>query len=326
MMEKLVRITRLLAGVGSSFFDIATIIFYLQPETLILTIPMALLLSVLLVYGRMSSDNELIILQNTGMTFFNISKPIVYLGAVCFLISIAMSFYLGPKGSTLLRENVSEILTKRAALTIEEGIFNTAFKDIVILIKEKPAENRLKGLLIFDDRQKDEQRVILAKEGEIALHGEGISFALLKGNIYISKKNSITEINFERYQFMLVPSITGFGRKKGEMTPFELLKAADTEIEQKPRYITEFHRRLTLPALCLLIIFLAPPLSLLSGKSGRLGGLTIGLAVFVVYYSILLYGENLAKSGKIPFLVGSWMSFAILIILSIILFNRINRR
>jgi len=326
MMEKLVKITRMLAGVGSSFLDIATIIFYLQPEKLIITIPVALLLSVLLVYGRMSSDNELTILQNAGMTFLNISKPVIYLGIMCFLISISMSFYLGPKGSTLLREKVSEILTKRAALTIEEGVFNTAFKDIIILIKEKPSENKLKGLLIFDDRQKDEQRVIFAKEGEIALHGEGISFALLKGQIYIFKKTTITEINFERYQFMLIPSITGFGKKRSEMTPIELLQASKSEPEQKIRYIIELHRRLSLPALCLLIIFLAPPLSLLAGKSGKLGGLTIGLAVFVVYYSILLYGENLAKTEKIPDFVGAWMSFVVLTIFSIILFHKISRR
>lgn len=326
MMEKLIRITRILAGVGSSFLDIARIILYLQPETLILTIPMALLLSVLLTYGRMSADNELTILQNAGMSFIKISKPVIYLGITCFLLSISMSFYFGPKGSTLLREKVSEILTKRAALTIEEGIFNTAFKDIVILIKEKPSENTLRGLLIFDERKKDEHRVILAKEGEMAMHGEGISFALLKGQIYISKIKSITEISFEKYQFILLPSAAGFGRKKSEMTPFELLDESETETDQKIKYITEFYRRLSMPALCLIIIFLAPPLSLLSGKSGKLGGLTVGLAVFAVYYIIMLYGENLAKTEKVPHFVGAWMSFLILAIFSIILFHKINKR
>ncbi len=326
MMEKLIRIARMLAGVGSSFFDIAKIILYLQPEMFILTIPMALLLSVLLTYGRMSADNELTILQNAGMPFIKISKPVMYLGITCFLLSISMSFYLGPKGSTLLREKVSEIFTKRAALTIEEGIFNTAFKDIVILIKEKPSENTLRGLLIFDERKKDEQRIILAKDGEMAMHGEGIIFALLKGQIYISKKNSITEISFEKYQFILIPTATGFGRKKSEMTPLELFDASKTEPDQKVKYVTEFYRRFSLPALCLIIIFLAPPLSLLSGKSGKLGGLTIGLSVFAAYYTILLYGENLAKTEKVHHFIGAWMSFLILAIFSIILFYKVNKK
>ena len=47
MMEKLLRLSRLLSSVGASPLDIAQIIFYLQPQLFILTIPMAMLLSVL---------------------------------------------------------------------------------------------------------------------------------------------------------------------------------------------------------------------------------------------------------------------------------------
>ncbi len=326
MMEKLIRITRILSGSGSSFVDIARIILYLQPETLILTIPMALLLSVLLTYGRMASDNEITILQNAGMSFIKVSKPVIYLGIACFLLSLLMSFYLGPKGSTLLREKVSEILTKRAALTIEEGIFNTAFKDIVILVKEKPSQDVLKGLLIFDERNKEEQRLILSQEGHMAIHGEGMSFALMNGKVYLSKKNSLTEISFKRYQFILTLTSAGFGRKKSEMTPIELIAASEAQSGEKPKFITEFYRRLSMPALCFIIVFLAPPLSLLAGKSGKLGGLTIGLGIFTFYYIILLYGENLSRAEKVPHFVGSWMAFFILVILSIILFHKANKR
>ncbi len=326
MVEKLIRMTRILAGVGTSFLDIAKIIFFLQPEILIVTIPMSLLLSVLITYGRMYSDNELIILRNSGLSFLQISKPVIYFGICCFILSIMMSFYFGPKSSTLLRQKVSEILTKRTALTIEEGIFNTAFKDIVILIKEKPSENLLKGLFILDERQKDEQRVIVAQEGVVGTDGESINFNLINGHIYVSKKKALTEISFGRYQFSLTPTTLAYGKRRSEMTPWELLNLSKLEPEQKSKYIPEFYRRLSLPALCLVIIFLAPPLSLLSGKSGRVGGVAIGLAIFTIYYTLLLYGENLAKSGQITYFVGSWLSFFVLTVTSTLLFYRVNRR
>jgi hypothetical protein len=37
----------------------------------------------------------------------------------------------------------------------------------------------------------------------------------------------------------------------------------------------------------------------MAGKSGKLGGLALGLAVVTVYYVILIYGENLVRAGKI---------------------------
>lgn len=326
MMEKLLRLSRLLSGVGASFADFAQIIFYLQPQILILTIPMAMLLSVLLVYGRMNTDNELVVLKGSGMSFKGIAVPVVYLGLACFVAGIGMSFYLSPKGSAALRKGLTEILTRRAPMTIEEGIFNTAFKGIVILVKEKPAPDALSGIFILDERKKEEQKVIIAQEGRIIPEEDSLSFSLDEGHIYITKKDVFTEIRFGRYHFKLAPSIEPGDRKNSEMTPGELLGAAREKPGEKIPYLLEFYRRLSMPAICLIIIMLGPSLSLMAGKSGRLGGLTVGLSVFAVYYTLLIYGEGLARSGKLHPVIGAWLSFTVLAAFSMAVFERVNRK
>src|SRR5208283_1382516 len=326
MMEKLLRLSRLLSGVGASIADIARIFIYLQPQILILTLPMGLLLSVLLTYGRMNTDSELIVLRGSGMSFRSISLPVGYLGLACFIFSLIMSFYLGPKGSVLLREKVTAILSQRAAMSIEEGIFNTAFKDVILLVKEKPAPDRLAGVFIVDDRNKDEQKVIIAKEATINQTDDVIGFLLVNGHAYIIKKKALTEISFARYHFTLIPSIEPANRKGNEMTPSELLHASKEFPEQKIPFILEFHRRLSMPAVCLILVFLGPSLSLMAGKSGRLGGLTVGLLVFVIYYTLLLYGENLSRTGKLTPILGAWLAFALLVSSSILISERMNKR
>jgi len=326
MMEKLLRLSRVLSGVGTSVADIAKIILYLQPQILILTIPMAMLLSVLLTYGRMNTDNEMIVLRGSGMSFRGISTPVVYLGIACFVLSLAMSFYLSPKGSALLRGKVSEMLTTRAPMTIEEGIFNTAFKDIVILVKEKPAPDKLSGIFIVDERKKEEHKVIVAKEGRIIPEQESLAFSLSSGHIYITKKDIFTDIAFGKYHFKLNPPVGSAEKKNSELTPMELLAASKKSPEKRVQFLLEFYRRLSMPAICLIIIFLGPSLSLMAGKSGRLGGLTVGLSVFAVYYTLLLYGENLARSGQLPHLAGAWMAFAVLGLFSLFVFERVNKK
>jgi len=64
----------------------------------------------------------------------------------------------------MLREKITNILVTRAPLAIEEGIFNTSFKDMVILVKEKPAPNLLSGIFIVDERKKAESKIIVARE------------------------------------------------------------------------------------------------------------------------------------------------------------------
>ncbi|MCE5312865.1 MAG: LptF/LptG family permease [Nitrospiraceae bacterium] len=325
MMEKLLRLSRLLSGVGASLSDVGKIVLYLQPQILILTIPMALLLSVLLSFGRMNADNELTVLKASGMSLKKISSPVIYAGMACLALSLAMSFYLGPKGSAALRAKITEILTVRAPMTIEEGVFNTAFKDIVILVKEKPAPDKLAGIFIVDERKKDEAKIIIAKNGNIVTDSDTLSFSLMSGQAYVTKGDTVTEISFRKYNFKLNPTLDPGEKKNSELTPLQLLAAAKEPGKATSSYL-ELHRRLSLPAICLIIVFLGPPLSLMAGKSGRLGGLTVGLAVFAVYYALLIYGENLVRAGKLPHFAGAWLSFTVLVAFSIFIYERVNRR
>ncbi len=326
MMEKLLRLSRLLSSVGASPLDVAQVILLLQPQLLILTIPMAMLLSVLLTYFRLTADNELVIMRNIGMPFRLIARPVMYLGIACSLVSLSMSFYLSPVSSMMLREKVTDILVSRAPLAIEEGIFNTSFKDMVILVKDKPAPDRLSGIFIVDERKKDESKIIIAREGRIISGGDSLSFQLTGGHVYITGKNSFTEIRFGSYYFRLTPVLEQVAKKGSELTPFELIDQSKRMADKKVMYLLEFHRRLSMPGVCLIIIFLGPSLALIAGKTGRLGGLTIGLMVFAAYYSVMIYGENLARSGALPHFVGAWLSFVLLAAFSIFTFERVNRR
>ncbi len=326
MMERMLRLNKLFASVGATVSDIARMMLYVQPQILILTLPMALLLSTLVVYGRMNADNELTILKGSGISFFRISRPVAYLGFVCLSLSLVMSFYLGPKSGVALRGKVTEILTTRASLTIEEGIFNTAFKDIVILVKNKPDSTTLRGIFIVDDRKAEEQKVLVAKEGKIMPAFDSLAFQLKEGRIYLLKKDTATEISFGSYFFSLNPQIDAQQRTINEMTPAQLLQEAEKNPKKRLMYLLEYHRRFSMPALCIIIIILGPSLALYAGKSGRLGGLTIGVAVFGVYYTLLIYGENLAFANKIPHIMGAWGGFCILALFSLIVLAKVNKQ
>ena len=112
--------------------------------------------------------------------------------------------------------------------------------------------------------------------------------------------------------------------KKMEYTPLELLKNARNSPSPKKTasFYLEFDRRLSLPIVCLLLIFMGTPLALLAGKSGRLGGLALGLFVFTAYYILLIYGENLVMSGRIPHFVGAWMPTVLLGSAALYLFRK----
>ncbi len=328
MMEKILKISRLFSVVGASLFDMLAIILYLQPPMLIFTLPMSLLMATLLTYGRLNTDNELIILRASGMTFKGIAAPVFALGISCFLTGMLVSFYLSPLSMIKLRETISNVITTRAPAAIEEGVFTTLFKDIVLFVKEKPEADRMREIFIYDERNKKEPRVVTAKEGRIsAVDGVDIAFYLKDGYMQIAKGDSSTEIFFARYQMSLNLAAEQPAKKDRELTPFELLRETKkAQPQQAVSLFLELHRRLSLPSVCLILMLLGPTLSLFAGKSGRLGGLTLGLLIFAVFYALLIYGENLAMAGKIPHYIAAWIPTVILGLFSIGVFKREDKK
>ena len=325
MMEKLLRLSRLLSGVGASLIDMAKIILLLQPQLMLLTIPMSLLLSTLLVYGRMNVDNEITIMRASGLSFREISFPVIILGIFCFCASLLVSFSLGPKSSVKLREEIAGIITLRSTVSVEAGTFNTAFKDIVIMVKEKKSEGSLGDIFIYDSRNSEEPKVLMAKEGKFFVQdGLNIGLYLQDGYVNISRASNITEMFFARYNMILSIEADSPAPKKVEYTPMQLLSnARDAESPKKERALyLEFNRRLSLPVVCLILVFMGTPLALIAGKSGRLGGLAIGLLVFTVYYMLLIYGENLVMAGSLPYYAGAWAPGILLAVVALILFRR----
>lgn len=325
MMEKILRLSRILSGIGASIKDLITLVLYIQPSLMVLTIPMSLLLSILLTFGRVNADNEMVILRASGLSFSAISRSVFYFGIVTFILSLFCSFYLSPLSSGRLRDALYRIIIDRAPQSIEAGVFNTSFKGLVILVREKPSQDTMKGIFIYDSRNKKEPKVLVARDGTIKTGRDlSISMFVRDGFIHISRPQSeSTEIFFDRYNITLNIATEGPSRKNSELTPLELLKAAEgKEKAERINLLLEFHRRLTLPSLCLILMFLGPPLSLLSGKSGRLGGLTIGIVLFTVFYIIMLYGENMARSEVVSHVVGAWLPVVVFGAVSLIAFMR----
>jgi lipopolysaccharide export system permease protein len=327
MTEKVLRLTRLLSTVGASLEDMTRIILYLQPQITVLTIPMSLLMAVLLVYGRMNADNEITVMRASGMSFRAISMPVFLFGAGCFLAGVATSFYVFPASAERLRAVVSRVIAERAPYAIEEGIFNTSFRDIVVFVKEKPSVGRMNGIFIYDERKKEQPTVVYAREGVISgSDGYSISFELRDGHVHMVRDGASTELSFRRYVLSLPTALETPPRKYHELTPIELLREAGTGGANRTKILLEFHRRLSLPAVCLLLVFFGPPLALKAGKAGRLGGLTIGLSVFALYHGALVYSENLVRSGKLPHYVGAWAPAVVLGAVALWMFRKADSR
>ncbi len=316
-MEKFIRLTKLFIGKGAEFADILKIFLFLQPSILLLSIPMAILIAVFLTYGRMSADNETIILKGSGMSLWSVSRPAIALSVAGFLTLFSISVYILPKSIHAFKETVYETIVKKASVSIEEETFSTVFKDTVIFVKEMLPNDKLKGIFIYRVGDTSEPVVIVAKEGAINSNPEKgiINLSMSNGEIHTFKGKSSSEAGFSEYDLVLTSDIEPQrDLKPNERGIIDLWKGRKRGV----LWMVELNRRLAIPFACLIFGFLGPALSTTIGRTGRLGGFSFSLSILIVYYVLLILGEGLAKAQKIPPFWGGWapnMLFGILAVL-----------
>ncbi len=307
-MEKFVSFTKIFMGKGADLIDILKIFLYSQPSMLILAVPMAMLISIFLTYGRMAVDNEIVVLKSTGMTFMGIAKAAFIVSVISFIVLLFISLFLLPRSTQAFNNLLHQTIVKKASMTLEAESFSDVFKGTVIFIKKMPSENTFNGIFIYRDSEKAEENpfVIVAEKGLMSSDPDKgmIKLSMQNGSIHSYKKESSSEISFSEYDFILNTGIeTSKDAKPEEIGTSRLWEGRKTNIS----LVIELNRRLALPFACLIFGLLAPSLSYKTGKVGRLGGFSISLAIIILYYLFFMMGEGLSKSGGINPFLGIWI-------------------
>lgn len=321
MVEKLIRVSKVISG-SAGPLDMIRIILLIQPQMLIVTIPLSFLIAILLTYGRLNMDNELIAIRAAGISLKRISAPVLRTGAILVIFTIIISIFIAPTGNKRLRKEINGLLKKGISRKIEEKTFFD-LGEMVIYADKKDGE-MLKDVFIY---LKKKDGVLAARRASIKTDGSGIVMELYDGVISIVKKDRKTDIYFGRYTLSGILPGRGLTRKPGELLPHQLLEEARrVDKKRSLSYLMEFYRRFTFPLFNLVIALIGPGLSLLAGRTGRAGGLAIGVLFFVVYYMISIYFEGLIEAERISPFTGSILPIVFGFIAGLIVYIRSGKK
>jgi LPS export ABC transporter permease LptG len=88
--------------------------------------------------------------------------------------------------------------------------------------------------------------------------------------------------------------------------PFAALVTYVPPDDQRIAYDVELHKRLAIPASCLVFALIGLAFGVSNQRTGRSYGLLIGLLFTTLYYVLLLGGEQSARKGALPAWLGVW--------------------
>ena len=413
-LQFLIRAIDRFLGKGLDIFTIFEYLYLNLAWIIALSVPMSLLISSVMTYGRMSQDNEITALKSAGVNLFSIIKPALWFGSIVgFLLCLFNNFIL-PDMNYNARLLARDIYQKKPELTIEPGYFVDMIPQYTMIVKELDGKE-FKDVKIFSKNTSSEQTTIYAERGSLDSKGGIITVNLQNGEIHeidLENYDHYRKIKFGTHQIIIsiddlllnrtseanrtdremkVPAmiekiqqnklsieqikkrITTVKQDIGinsdnEMTlrniidEIENLKNNDmpkngeareynkdipiAEYEQNEKirslnnnarqfqneftlienyeknnnkYLVEIHKKFTLAVACVLFTLVGAPLGILVRKGGITIASALSITFFLIYYILLIWGEQLADRALLDPAIGSWMPNIVLFIVGLII-------
>ena len=147
---------------------VGLLFLYLLPAILVLTIPIGVLFSILVAFGRLSADMEIVAMKACGVSPLRLLWPVMSFGLVMAAATGYLMIDSVPKTNYAFKSLVFDIVRTQASVGVKERVFNDTFGNFVIYVDEiAPDQVALRNVFVSDERKPDEQRFITAREGRL---------------------------------------------------------------------------------------------------------------------------------------------------------------
>lgn len=420
-LQFLIRAVDRFLGKGLDALTIFEYLYLNLAWIIALSVPMSLLISSVMTFGRMAQQNEITALKSAGVNLYNIIKPAILFGSLVGIGLCLFNNFILPEMNYNARLLARDIYKKKPELSIEPGYFVDMIPQYTMIVKEMDGKD-FKDVRIFSKNQKTEQTTIYANQGSLSSDGNMITIDLIDGEIHeidLSDYDYYRKIKFKTHQIMIsmdelmlnrtsesnrtdremrVPQMIQEIEKNNNIisqiydrinkvkeeigitnpnantlaiieNEIELLKQKKmnrvTEkkefnqdvpipaLENKDyilsltnntrqfkneftlienyektnnKFKVEIHKKFTLALACVLFTMVGAPLGILVRNGGMTIASGLSIAFFLVYYILLIWGEQLADRNLLNPGLGSWLPNIIIFISGMVILKLSNKK
>jgi len=379
-------------GKGLSFDIVFKFLIFNSAWIISLAIPMAVLITVLMTFGRLSSDNEITAFKASGIGIDKLILPALLFGLFIFVFITPFNLWILPEMNHNVRKLSQTISRSRPDIEFNEQLLNS-LADKIIYVGDRKSSNSFDDIVIFDKAKKN-HTTIMSQYGYFESLQDGIVINLSNGSIHENlSSGEYRKTYFDRYNIAIpfdkieYNKTNNLNRQEREMNIHQLINKIqfykekskkldnkiisnqikidslnmlllskelneqsnllnlkkietlrDNIIDKKnnnerliPSYIkkinkysVELHKKFSIPIACFIFIMLGTPLGIISKNKNMSVSVSIGIIFFIIYWSFLIVGEDLADRGKFNPALSMWLPNLFLGAISYYLYKKVS--
>jgi len=315
-------------------------IAYVLPFSLIFTIPWGLLTAILLVFGRLSADNELIALRANGVSVSRVCIPLAALALFCTAICLWLNVQVAPAAQEKLRSTIFDLATRNPMALFGSDQVIDQFPGRKIYVGKKEG-NKLENIIVFEmDENALSIRVTYAHSGmlEADLPNRRILMHLYEARYQQRDENNPLDlhkirdgINMEEGTLPIsLEELYEREKKRPSRSALSIeqlldqLKSENSRERSASR--TEINKRFSFPFSCVAFALIGVPLGVTAHRRETSIGFAMGLIVAVSYFLFVIIGDTLRANPKVHPELLVWFPNVLFLVLGAFLFRRLARQ
>lgn len=295
---------------------IVRLLWFATPQYVYYIIPIAVLIGTLVTIGSITKNSELVVMKACGISLYRIAAPLLTVALMAsaglFLLEERVLAYANRRADAI--DNVvrgrkprsGDALNRRWLVGQNGSIYHYVYFD--------RGADELHGLSVYDfDRSRRAlQSVTFVSQAAYRgpRDGEGTQWEARGGWV----REILPEAGFTRFDARTVrlesPSYFGSEEPDAELMSYselsayvEALRAGGFNVVP---YLVSLHRKVAFPFVTLVMVLIAVPFAVTTGKRGALYGIGAGIALAIVYWTTISVCAAIGSAGLMAPMLAAW--------------------
>ena len=303
---------------GVSLTAMSQVFMYYIPILLGYTLPIACLITVILTFGQMSAENEILAMRASGIHLLRLLTPLIFAGMILCEVVYILNDRVIPQAFDAQTRILRETGSQDPSAMLEPGSFINAFDKYVIFIYRMDGD-LLYGVRIYQPVPNKPTRTIMAQQGEF-VHVPGkdeLMLKLINGTTDVPMMMDLSKRNLKTEKKSRAMSLHELSQK--------ITSLRKQNIDPSP-LIAEFHRRMAWSLSPLIFILLGFPFAAITHRRAKSANLLYALLFAAPYYILSLACQGLASQNVFNPVLIMWAPNVLGLFVALILNWRICTR
>ena len=208
MMQILWKYIDDLVGKGLDFITLTKFLIYASATLVTLALPIAILLSSIMTFGKLGENFELVAIKSSGISLLRFMRPLFFVSIILTGVAFLFANYIAPVANLKFAVIYNDIYRKSPAFDLKDGVFYSGFRGFAIKVgKKEKDKSTLHNVLIYEQSNGIQDNTIISESGKMTVSKDKkfLEFHLQNGNRYSEKgeynspKNEYVQMGFKEY-------------------------------------------------------------------------------------------------------------------------------